>query len=174
LFAIASEGGDPVQLTKGPLDAYDPAWSPDGTRIAFDGDFIGKGNPGWGVYVMDADGSNVRDLTPTVGIGERDPAWSPDATWIAFQSGESGGPGQRLELVRPDGSDRKVIYRCECEGILSGPTWMPDGSTLAVAEGGRRIVLISPGGSDVQRLELDVESPPPETICCLAWQPRPR
>ncbi|MFQ5874860.1 MAG: TolB family protein, partial [Dehalococcoidia bacterium] len=49
-----------------------PAWSPDGTKIAFTSDRDGN----WEIYVMDADGSNPRNLT-NLPIGEYEPAWSP-------------------------------------------------------------------------------------------------
>jgi hypothetical protein len=64
-----------VQLTTGPADDRNPAWSPDGTKIAFmrDGD----------IWVMNADGSGLVQLT-TDPVYEDDPAWSPDGTKIAF------------------------------------------------------------------------------------------
>lgn len=56
-----------------------PAWSPDGNRIAFESDLDGDMD----IYVMNADGSNVRPLTSN-GNWDEGPAWSPDGTRIAF------------------------------------------------------------------------------------------
>jgi Tol biopolymer transport system component len=66
------------RLTDDPGSDIEPAWSPDGTRIAFASNRDGD----WDIYVMDADGGNVRRLTGTRGHrdalrGDYDPAWSP-------------------------------------------------------------------------------------------------
>jgi len=67
-----AEGSNPVRLTDNPAyDAY-PAWSPDGTRIAFHSWRDGN----WEIYVMDADGSNPVNVTDNPS-GDYSPAWSP-------------------------------------------------------------------------------------------------
>ena len=60
-----------------------PAFSPDGTKIAFVSLENGAANPE--IYVMDADGSGRTRLTTSAG-NDFDPAWSPDGTKIAFMS----------------------------------------------------------------------------------------
>ncbi len=75
------KGNDVKLLTDNPFsDAY-PAWSPDGTRIAFVSDRDGKPN----IYVMDADGKNQKRLTNNDTMNYW-PAWSPDSKKIAFLS----------------------------------------------------------------------------------------
>ena len=59
------------------------AWAPDGHHIAFVSDRAGNGNQ---IYVMEADGNNVKQLTNVAG-GASNPTWSPDATLIAFDAG---------------------------------------------------------------------------------------
>lgn len=70
------------------LGSDEPAWSPDGRKIAFMrafGPFSDEGFPAIvGLFVMDADGSNVRQLTPFSGTEDHFPAWSPDSRRIAF------------------------------------------------------------------------------------------
>jgi Tol biopolymer transport system component len=65
--------------------ALEPAWSPDGTRIAFGSDRGGFR----AIYMMDADGSNLQKLSKTR-AGENCPTWSPDGTRIAFASWRDG------------------------------------------------------------------------------------
>ena len=56
-----------------------PAWSPDGTKIAFASDRDGT----FFIYVMNADGSNIERLSTGTAV-EHDPTWSPDGRFIAF------------------------------------------------------------------------------------------
>jgi TolB protein len=70
IHLVRPDGTDLVDLTPN-LDhrATDPSWSPDGTQIVFDG-----GN--WGIYTMNADGSNVTIIDPT-DTSAADPDWRP-------------------------------------------------------------------------------------------------
>src|SRR3989338_874471 len=65
------DGANPVQLTADVWNDFDPVWSPDGMRIAFVSNRSGIQQEVW---VMDADGSNMEQLTGT-GVGGR-PGWS--------------------------------------------------------------------------------------------------
>jgi Tol biopolymer transport system component len=67
-----ADGSNPVNLTDNPADDYFPAWSPDGTRIAFVS--YRDGNPE--IYVMNADGSNPARLTDNP-ASDYSPSWSP-------------------------------------------------------------------------------------------------
>ena len=62
-------------------DDYSPAWSPDGSKIAFQS--IRDGN--WEIYSMDADGSNQINLSNDAGY-DGFPSWSPDGSRIIFES----------------------------------------------------------------------------------------
>ena len=85
LWTLPAAGGAARRITDEYLDARQPAWAPDGQRIAFQGYADGV----WHVYVIDADGSGVRPLTSGP-FDDREPSWSRDGTRIAFSSDRSG------------------------------------------------------------------------------------
>ncbi len=71
-----------VQLTRLKGPSYDPTWSPDGGRIAFVSEESGSKD----IWVISADGSNARNLTPNSKRAEGHPSWSPDGSRIVFCS----------------------------------------------------------------------------------------
>ena len=78
----------PVLLRTG--DERYPSYSPDGTQIAFRGDLdLAEPSGDEEIYVMNADGTNVRQLTSN-GDFDSAPAWSPDGTKIAFEKAAAG------------------------------------------------------------------------------------
>jgi Tol biopolymer transport system component len=78
----------------------------------------GRGTDPWGIYLMNADGSDPRKL----GLGA-DPGWSPDGKLIAFTSSVDGGD---IQLMNADGSG---LQNLRVGGF--SPTWSPDGGQLA-------------------------------------------
>ena len=104
LWVIDANGkdGQKRQLTTGGGDGQ-PAWSPDGKRIAY----ISKEDGNFEIYVIGNDGSGQARLT-TSPNSDGLPVWSPDGKWIAFRSDRGGG--WAVYVMRVDGSDvRKVI-----------------------------------------------------------------
>ena len=82
-----ADGTDPRRLTRDADEDLSPAWSPDGSRIAFQSNRTGNNE----IYVMHADGSGVTNITNTPDAGEFDPEWSPDGSKIAFAATVVGG-----------------------------------------------------------------------------------
>jgi Tol biopolymer transport system component len=99
--------------------AYDsaPAWSPDGGRIAFESDHDGDME----IYVMNADGTDVRRLTDN-GIHDEGPIWSPDGERITFTSGPEDLNGD-IWVMDADGSDRMQLT--DIPGRDESPDWQP-------------------------------------------------
>jgi TolB protein len=97
----------------------DPAISPDGKAIAFT-QKVGKGFP---VFVMDADGKNVRQLTTHEDeIGAVTPTWSPDGSKILY----SDQVGEALELFVMDRDGKNQTQLTHLGQIASSPAWSPD------------------------------------------------
>lgn len=108
--------------------------SPDGSRIAFE---IVGGN----LMVMNADGSDLRDL----GAGFR-PSWSPDGRWIAFMVSEDDGyqfTASEIFAIRADGGERIQLTRTN-DLIEMNPSWSPDGRSIAFDDAASGSIYILP------------------------------
>jgi TolB protein len=69
-----------VRLTRNAADDFNPAWSPDGSTIAFASDRHGS----YDLYTMRADGTGLRRITTTSNIYQREPILSPNGRRLAF------------------------------------------------------------------------------------------
>ena len=143
------EGSESNKISLNDLYNVYPAWSPNGSQIAF--------LRNWHLTVVDADGSNQRTIEQTQ--PSHPPVWSPEGSWIAFVGyqetrGETSDISYYyvLTLVRPDGSGLMTLeavggvsYENQKEPALtktssgltvlgalaSMPAWSPDGSQIA-------------------------------------------
>lgn len=93
-----------------------PAWSPDGSKIAYVSDRYGD----FEIFLFYTDGSGISQLTSNNGISIR-PAWSPDGTKIAFQSDRTGDP--EIWIMDADGSNQQQVT--DSEGYDGAPLWSP-------------------------------------------------
>lgn len=141
LWTVPAAGGTPRRLTHGTSDT-DPAWSPDGTRLAF----LRDGQ----VHVLAADGGEPEQVTD-LPLGAGAPVWSPDGARIAFASPvdptDGKGPlvAQRVDYQADGaglfGAVRSQVHvvdlasgrtRQVTDGDHAGqPAWSPDGRTVA-------------------------------------------
>ena len=124
----------------------EPAWSADGTQIAF----VTITEQLW---VADADGKNKELVVQVSGQYCHQPAWSPDGEWIAFASDRD----ENVELykVRRDGTE---LTRLTTEpGIDCRPHWSPDGQWILFSsnrEGQFELYVLRSGGSDVRKVSV--------------------
>jgi TolB protein len=97
-----ADGTNQTRLTNNPASDGLPAWSPDGTKIAFATDRdSGPGN--LEIYSMNADGTNQTRLTNNPAADE-EPAWSPDGTKISFRTNRDDG-NYDIYTINPDGTN---------------------------------------------------------------------
>ena len=159
LWLVSSDGGEPVQLTRGTADTA-PAWSPDGGRIAFL-----RGNEGPAqLWLLRLGGGEPWRLTE-LPLGAGAPVWSPDGTRLAFTAlvDLAAEEDEEDEAARRRRADAPVVidrlgYKADGAGLLrsvrqhlftvdlasgeacrltwgdwhaGNPAWSPDGSRLA-------------------------------------------
>ena len=148
IYVMDADGGKQERLTDNPTDDGDPAWSPDGHRIAF---VSNRGDGRYQIYVMHTDGSNPKKLTNT--LINADPSWSPDGQKIAFTSSPDG-IGTHIAIMNAEG--RKNPLK-----IINGqePSWSPDGDRLAFISRRDRqdeIYVIGVDGAGLKRVTHDL------------------
>jgi TolB protein len=107
---------NPVNVTNHPANEFTPAWSPDGSQIAFESYRDGNSE----IYVMDANGSNPVRLTDDP-AWDRDPAWSPDGSRIVFQSARDCNG--EIYVMNADGSNPVRLTRDASSD--DDPAWSP-------------------------------------------------
>ncbi|MFL5487571.1 MAG: hypothetical protein ACJ8AJ_03710 [Gemmatimonadaceae bacterium] len=116
-----------------PVDAiWSPVWSPDDRQIAFSGTHGGITD----LYIVDADGKNLRQLTNDE-YGDMQPAWSPDGKQLAFATDR--GPDTNLPLLKfakwriavMDLASGAIDVLPSQGGLNLNPAWSPDGRQLA-------------------------------------------
>jgi Tol biopolymer transport system component len=123
IWAVEADGSNLVQLTHGPRPDFLPAWSPDGTKIAFTREFRGSAE----IFLMNADGSGVTQVTHDRAAHDQHPTWSPDGRRIAYTSNTESD--QDLFVMNVDGSQPTRVTDGPFEA--SDPAWSPDGRQLA-------------------------------------------
>jgi TolB protein len=126
LYLFGMDGSAPRRLIPetAEIDGSEtqPAWSPDGRQVAF----IGYRDGGVDLFVVNADGTDLRNLTNGPGHFVQ-PSWSPDGTRIAFVG--STNDGSTIYIINADGSDMRRLTRDDQH--KSGPAWSPDGGRVA-------------------------------------------
>jgi TolB protein len=143
IYITNPDGSGVTALTDAGADgmaAAEPAWSPDGTKMAFVlgspehlGAYAGDGD----IYVMNADGTRLIRLTE--GLRAAGPAWSPDGTEIVFSQDQ----GTSLVVMNADGSGaRELRLDGDAYPPYQSPAWSPDGTRIAFQ------ASPPPGGTD--------------------------
>lgn len=173
IYTARADGSGMQRITvplEQPWCANNPAWSPDGRRIAFSAGPGGCGYApqcfGQNIYVINADGSDVRKLFTPASLPPittyamqylilLHPTWSPDGTKLAFECdpfATGAGPDSFTGVCagNVDGTAAQRLVEC-CPEI---PVWSPDGSEILFQDndGGWSIGLMNTAGTNVRDL----------------------
>lgn len=155
IFVVSVDGEELLQVTDGPFEDSEPAWSPDGDRIAFvsnrtsEPDF----NRNTDIWIAPATGGEAERFSGGPGT-DAAPRWSRDGRWLAFRGNSDPhdyGSQHQIWLVDSNGGEPGNLTR-EIDHTPSAFAWTPAGD-LAVS-------FQIAGNVEVHRLGLDGEHEP--------------
>ncbi|MBA4045802.1 MAG: amidohydrolase [Erythrobacter sp.] len=132
IYTLPITGGTPKRISEGLSWDVQPRFSPDGTRIAFTSDRGGGDN----IWVMNADGTDKRQVTKEDFRLLNQPTWSPDGQYIAakkhFTTERSAGTGEIWMYHVSGGGGVQVVERANerLQKELGEPVFAPDGSAI--------------------------------------------
>lgn len=156
VVCLAQADGSRVQPLPVDVSATSPAWSPDGTRLAFTAlqvpPPLASGDES-DIVLADAQGNLVKNLTAARANNNYIPRWSLDGRWIAY-----GSTGLVPTIVRADGSSppRKIRVK-ESEGDVD---WFPGGKRLVISRFVKNdiwLYSVKPDGKGLKRLVRGTE-----------------
>jgi Tol biopolymer transport system component len=127
IFEGNPDGSGLVNLTKSPGYDAEGSYSADGKYIVFCSNRSGKDN--LELYIMDADGSNVRQLTKAPGCYNGGPFFSPDGKQVIFRSDRKKKDHLQLYVINVDGSGEKALTD-NLDWVFWAPYWYKDGKHI--------------------------------------------
>lgn len=123
IFEANPDGSGLKRLTNSPGYDAEGSYSADGKRIVFCSNRTGKEN--LELFVMDADGSNVRQLTKAPKCYNGGPFFSPDGTKVIFRSDRKKKDHLQLYVINVDGSGERALTD-DADWVFWAPYWYRD------------------------------------------------
>ncbi len=172
IYALDTETGQVINLSRHPADDRAPAWRPDGGAIAFESHRDGN----WEIYVLDLASGELSRLTENLAF-DGAPAWSPDGSQIAFESYRDGN----LEIyVMAVGQPQHLRRLTDDPAGDYGPAWSPDGETIAFTswrDGNQEVYLLPALGGEATNLTQHTApdgdpawTPDGQAIAFVSWR----
>jgi Tol biopolymer transport system component len=161
LWVVHADGSALARLTTSTSDQTAPAWSADGSRLAFStAPFAGTlcGFCEYSIALATPAGQITSMIPPTSEIEDGQPSWSPDATHLAVVLTVTGG----IDVVSTTGTSRTTLVT---GSYPHSPAWSPDATRIAYINDAGRLELISPlGGPSTPFV-------PATSATSVAWSP---
>ncbi|MFJ3219776.1 TolB family protein [Kitasatospora sp. NPDC086801] len=206
LYLMSPDGTDVQRLTFLTNDkphsgqVSNPSWSPDGKQLTFEYRTSATGQPAnsRAIYIVAADGTGLRQLTPwELRAGDR-ANWSPDGTQILFTTypaSPGNAPGGGIYTVHPDGTAIGALTPAPSNVFYGTASYAPDGKSIVFAQtpaGARAdadLYSMRPDGTGIARLTDGRDAwltrpawgtaavpvqPQPDTQAPVQAKPRPR
>jgi len=162
VFLMNADGTGRTNITNHPAGDFQPAWSPNGSSLAFTSTRAVDGSRD--IWVMNRDGTGPAQLT-TDPATDQGATWSPDGTQIAFVSERDGN--QDIYVMHADGTNQTRLTNDPERDDY--PDWSPDGSKIAfmsMRDGNAHIYVMNADGTN--QMKLTSGSRPAVTP---AWSP---
>jgi len=152
LWVMEANGSNQKRLTNDKVDDVFPAWSPNGTQIAWT---RGGRGPEGEIWVMNADGSGKQQVTFN-SFSDFNASWSPDASEIVFRS--LRGVNRDIYVIRVDGTAERRLTDDPASDYA--PDWSPDGAGITFSSnrsGHNAVYTMDPYGNDFRQITADFQ-----------------
>lgn len=134
IYSMPVTGGEAIPLTSGPAYDVQPRFSPDGRHIAFTSDRDGLDN----LWIMNTDGSDLRQVTKEKERQVNNPVWTPDGQYLVgrkhYRNTRSLGAGEMWMYHRTGGEGLQLTRRRNWQQDAGEPEVSPDGRYLYWSE----------------------------------------
>jgi Tol biopolymer transport system component len=159
IFIMQADGSHTMRLTSADHGDDTPAWSPDGSMIAFFSDRQPSG-----IWVVNSDGSNLRRLATAPEFNfPGEPAWSPDGRSIAFSTFYTDSLGSFVDVIGLADADGSHAHQLMTHATQVGsPSWSRDGTRILFMAGDvyPHIYVVNTDGSHEQQLTNQLDREP--------------